>query len=403
MTDITIRPDPNRPDPNRPDPPRDRTRVFVIAALFSMVTINQLGTGILSAVIPVRLAADGYSASAAGAISTVFSACFLVGCLIGPRVVARLGSTRTLFAIAAVNATLAMLHWAFPGPFAWSLLRGIAGFVTATYFVLVESWVAAQTTAETRGLIFGIYMVLIRLAFAIGQVVIAFVDASIMTNLFLVAAAIYLVSPLWRPRLAPTPPPVASLSLSSYLDLPRYAPAAAAAALAHGLLFATIPGLLPKWGIETGLSVAVIATTLAVIQIGGLLLQLPLSYVSDHIERRTIMALAAVGAAVVSLVLLRSPADATWTWLLLMLLWGGFSSSLYSLGLAHASDIAPPAQRIAWISSQMLIWGIGAMVGPMIAAASMDAFGAFALWAYGLVASSGMASFFLWRKVVRPS
>ena len=52
----------------------DRATLVVVAAILSMVTLNQLGTGILTAVIPVRLAADGHPASAAGAISTVFSA-----------------------------------------------------------------------------------------------------------------------------------------------------------------------------------------------------------------------------------------------------------------------------------------------------------------------------------------
>lgn len=382
---------------------RDRATLTVVAALFVMVTINQLGTGILTAVIPVRLAADGHAASAAGAISTMFSAFFLVGCLAGPRIVGRLGPTRTLFAVAALHATLAILHWTFPGPFAWAILRGVAGLSTATYFVLVESWVASQTTAETRGLIFGVYMVLIRLAFAIGQLIIAFVDSASLGTLFLVAAVIYLVSPLFRPRmLASSPQPTKSTSLSSYLDLPRLAPAAAAAAFAHGLLFATIPGLLPKWGIEAGLSIGAIATTLAVIQVGGLVLQLPLSYISDRIERRTIMAASALGAAAVSLAILNLPVEATWLWLLLIMAWGGFASSLYSLGLAHASDIAPPDQRIAWISSQMLIWGIGAMIGPMIAAGCMDLFGAKVLWIYGLAASLSMAAFFLWRKIVRP-
>jgi MFS family permease len=381
---------------------RDRATFAVVAALFVMVTVNQLGTGILSAVIPVRLAADGHSASAAGAISTVFSAFFLVGCLVGPRAVARLGASRTLLAVGVINAGLALLHWAFPGPVAWAVLRGIAGLSTATYFVLVESWVASQTTPDTRGLVFGVYMVLIRMAFAIGQLIIAFVAPETLTTLFLAASVLYIVSPLLRPRVTASAPPAPRLSLSNYLELPRHAPAAAVAAFMHGVLFATIPGLLPKWGIDVGVSVGVIATTLAIVQVGGLVLQLPLSFVSDKIERRTIMALATIGSAAVSLAIIGLPPVATWYWLLLMLLWGGFASSLYSLGLAHASDIAPAEQRLAWVSSQMLIWGMGAMLGPMIAALCMDAFGAHVLWYYSSLASLAAAFFFLWRKKVRP-
>ena len=381
---------------------RDRATLAVVATLFVMVTINQLGTGIVSAVIPVRLAADGYSASAAGAISTVFSACFLVGCLIGPRIVGRLGANGTLLLIAATHATLALLHWTFPGPFAWSLFRGVAGLATATYFVLVESWVSSQTTPATRGLIFGVYMVLIRIAIAAGQLIIVFADPASLSNLFLVAAAIYVISPLFRPRVTSSAPPAAHVSLATYLDLPRLAPAAAAAAMSHGLLFATVPALLPKWGVEAGLSIAAIATTLAVTQLGGLLLQVPLSFLSDRVERRTIMLLATSGAAAVTVLVMHLPPTGSWMWLALMLVWGGFASPLYSLGLAHASDIAPPEQRVAWVSSLLLIWGIGAMLGPVIAAGLMDLLGTRMLWVYGLTVSLGMSTFFVWRKVVRP-
>ena len=382
----------------------NRATFAAVAAILAMVTLNQLGTGILTAIIPVRLAAEGHPASAAGAISTVFSACFLVGCLIGPRVVHRLGPTRTLFAIAAVNAAIAVLHWTFPGPAAWAAIRGIGGLATATYFVLVESWIASQTTPETRGLIFGVYMVLIRLAFALGQLIIAFVDPLVMTHLFFAAALAYLISPLLRPRTGAASPPMTSASLTAYLELPRRAPAAAVAAFTHGLLFATIPGLLPKWGIDSGMTIAAIAGTLSVMQLGGLVLQLPISYASDRIERRTIMAAAALGTAIAPLVVMNLTAVASsWLWLPLMLVWGGFASSLYSLGLAHASDLAPPEQRVAWVSSLMLTWGTGAMLGPLAASLLMDTFGPSVLWTYGLTVSLSVTAFFLARKVIRPS
>lgn len=384
---------------------RDRARTAVIASLFVMLAINQLGTGIVSAVIPVRLAAEGHSASAAGAVSTVFSACFLIGCLIGPRIVAELGVARTLYAVAVLHACLAVLHWLLPGPLAWSILRGVAGLVTATYFVLVESWVASQTTTETRGLVFGIYMVVMRLAVALGQFIIALFDPASLSALFLLAAVVFLVSPMFRPQgdgAATSPPPSAGASLLSYLDLPRHAPAAAAAAFSHGVLFATVPGLMPKWGIDVGLSVGEVATLLAVVQLGGLFLQLPISYASDRFDRRTIMAFASLSAALVSVAILKLPVDGAWARLFLVLAWGGFTSSLYSLGMAHANDIAPPEQRVAWVSSQMLIWSCGAMAGPVMAAACMDVFGPRALWIYALGASLLLGIFFVWRKVVRP-
>ena len=380
----------------------DRERIVVVAALLAMVGINQLGTGMLFALIPVKLAADGYPASAAGIISTVFSICFMAGCIVGPRIAAWIGPSRTPAVLAGVNALLALLHWAFPGPVTWALFRGLGGLTTATYFVLIESWFAAQTTPATRGLVFGLYMTMNRLAFALGQIVLAWVAPSAIMQLFLVSAVAYLISPLARPRGADTAPSMRSPSLSSYLELPRIVPASAAGALMHGLVFGSAPGLVPKWGVDAGVGVDVIAKALTAVQLGGLFLQLPVSYASDRFERRTVMAFVCTMTALSSLALLWMPAKATWLWFAMLFLWGGFSSTLYSLSAAHANDHAAPEQRVAWVSSIMLLWATGAAIGPLIASLAMDWHGTNMLWVYSCVVSVVIGVFLLWRKVVRP-
>ncbi len=380
----------------------DRGRLAVIFSLFAMMAVNQLGTGVLTALIPVKLAADGHPAATAGIISTTFSLCFLVGCIFGPAVASKLGPDRTILVIAATNAALALLLWLFPQPVAWTLVRGVAGFATATYFVLIESWIAAQATPETRGLVFGLYMVVIRIAFAAGQFLIAVVPASQTLQLLFVAMLAYVTSPFLRPRMTSAPMAVSRPSLASFLELPRLAPASAAAALAHGLIFATVPGLLPKWGHDAGLSIEMVAAALTVIQLGGLFLQLPVSYAADRVERRTVMALSMIVTAALSLLVVWSAAAPIWIWLPIVFLWGGLSSALYSLGAAHANDIAPPEKRVAWVSSIMLIWGSGAMLGPLIASVLMDTVGVATLWLYATTVSLAVAAFLLWRKLVRP-
>jgi MFS family permease len=389
----------------------DRARVLVFAGIFGMVALNQLGTGVLSALIPVQLAADGHRAAAAGAISTTFSLCFLVGCIFGPGIAAILGPTRTILVVAGVNAVLALLLWLFPNPFAWAVMRGVGGFVTAMYFVLIESWVASLSTRETRGLVFGFYMVIVRLAFAAGQMLIAFMPADQALQLLFVSMLAYLASPLLRPSMTGAPVAMSRPSLASFLELPRLAPAAAAAALSHGLIFSSVPGLLPKWGYDAGLNIETVAAALTVLQLGGLVFQMPLSYAADRVERRTVMALALAGSSLLAVfVMSLSPSNfwpsqswssQIWMWLAVVFVWGGLSSAIYSLGAAHANDLAPPEKRVAWVSSIMLIWGVGAMLGPLFASLLMDTVGAATLWIYAAAVSASVAAYLLWRKLVR--
>lgn len=380
----------------------DRARVVTIAAILAMVTVNQCGTGILSVVIPVKLAADGYSASAAGAVSTTFSVFFLIGCILGPEITRRIGPDRTVISVAAINAGLALLHWSFPGPVTWAVFRGCGGVSTAVYFVLIESWLAAQATAETRGIVFGTYMVLNRLAFAFGQIVISFVAPSAATQLFVISALAYLTAPLLRPRAPANLPTSSRASLAGFLELPRLLPTAAMASMAHGLVFGTLPGLLPKWGFDAGIPVSTIGQGLAALQIGGMALQLPVSYAADRLDRRTVMAVVSVATAAISIAMIWVPHQYAWLWVGLLFLWGGCASTLYSLAAAHAGDLAPPERRLVWVSSIMLFWGTGAALGPLVAAAAMDRLGSSVLWSYAALASMALVAFLVWRKIVRP-
>jgi MFS family permease len=380
----------------------DRARLLVIIAIFAMVTVNQTGTGILSAVMPAYLATSGYSASAAGAVSTSFSITFLIGCVIGPQIVRAIGPARATVIIGALNAALALLQWTFPGPVSWSLFRAAGGIVTAAYFVLIESWLAAQTTPATRGFIFGLYMVLIRVAFALGQIVISFVEPSALVQLLIVAALLYAASPALGPRGAVMMPKMITPSAAALLELPRLAPAAAAGSAVHGLVFGSVPNLIPKWGVDVGYSIVDIGHALAAMQLGGVFLQLPISYLSDRLERRTVMATCTLATAILSIAILALPTGGGMVSLALMFLWGGFSSSLYSLASAHAADLAPADKRVAWVSSIMLLWGLGAAAGPLIASIMMDLLGSSWLWRYGAIGSASAGLYLIWRKIVRP-
>lgn len=212
----------------------------------------------------------------------------------------------------------------------------------------------------------------------------------------------YLVSPLLKPRAKVDVPIMSSPNLANYLELPKLAPAAAAAAAVHGLVFGSVPGLIPKWGVDTGVSVALIGQALSVMQVGGVFMQLPLSLASDRFDRRLVMALACFATAAISLLLLQVPTSSRFLWLTLMFLWGGFASTLYSLASAHAGDLAPPERRVAWVSSIMLIWGSGATLGPLVASLLMDSRGSSLLWSYAAAVSMVTGAFLVWRKIIRP-
>ena len=378
----------------------DSAPITVVVLLLLVVSVFQLGTGVVSALVPIKLANSGFQPSVLGWISTAFSVGFLAGCVGAALVINALGVNRAIVAFAMAQVAATLLLAATANPHAWAVSRGISGFAVASLLVLVEAWLGSAATTETRGRIFGIYMVLSRLAFTLGQVALAVFDPSAI-GLLAAAALASLLSP-WPAYAIPGGAPVIGRKSGPDLSgLPFTVPAAAAASFVHGVLGTCGPALLPLYAFARGLTVDQVALLLAAIPLGGLLFQIPFSYLSDRVGRRTMMAISALATMALSAVYLL-PALPGFGWLLLLtLLWGGAPAPLYLLAAAHANDIATDAQRVGWSSTLLLLWGLGAAVGPLAASHLMERAGYDALFWFAGALSLALCLFLLLRKLIR--
>ena len=384
----------------RSDGPAVLSRSAVIPLLLLTLVIYNVGTGILAALVPVRLAQSGFPASVVGLVSTGFSLGFLAGCLMAPMAIGIVRPRYAIICFASLNAAAAVTLWLWTDPLVWSIARAVAGFGTASLFVLIEAWLAAQSTPKNRGAVFGIYMAIFRLTFMAGQTLLAFVDPR-HGALFLVAALAYVLGPLASMLIKSQPPRINQAERPSLLELPRLAPAAAAGSLFHGVVTTTGPALFPIYGLAHGLSAREVVIFLATMQFGGLALQLPLALASDRMERRTMMAGIASATALVSLLFLLPVAADLTGLLILAFLWGGAPAAIYSIAAAHANDLAGDSRRIAWASSLLLIWGIGAATGPLAASLLMDLMGSASLFSFTALAGVATTLFLVWRKLTR--
>ena len=374
--------------------------VSVFVLLFLTIGVFQLGTGMLMGVVPVQLSLNGYPASVVGWVSTGQAVGFLAGSLFAAPITSRLRARPTLFVFAAINAVAALGLWLWSDPLLWTVARVVSGFCSGVVMVLFEAWVGSKATAANRGLVFGIYMVLTRLAFMIAQIAMALV-APHLTLLFLVAAVCYLAAPGVAASVPGNPPPIGAKSLGGIWEMPRRAPAAAAAAFAHAMITTAAMGLFPVYAVARGIPVDQIAFLLAATQFGGLVFQLPMSLSSDRVGRRTVMTIAALATFTMSVMLWLIGTTGVWPRALMAALWAGAPAALYSLGVAHANDIATDSERVAWAGALISLWGVGAVAGPVLAAALMDRYGVGALFAFTGVLSGGLTTFLAARKLIR--
>lgn len=378
-----------------------RARAVTVRLLLCVILIHQVGTGLLAALVPVRLATDGFPAWVAGAMSTGFSIGFLFGSLLAPVAIALLRPKGAIAILASANGVCALLLWVSPDPFLWTFSRTAAGFATASLFSLIEAWLGQQAPQASRGRVFGLYMLVTRLMFTVGQLSLTVIDPKLGV-LFLVAAAAYFLSPIPAYRIATAGPHIDRRARPNIVEIARMAPAAAVGAAGHGFIVMAGMSLFPIYGVAVGLPVEQIALALAAMQFGGFVVQMPMALASDRIGRRTVMAGGALMTAIASFAFLAFPSPPLVVLLVLSALWGGAPAPIYSIAAAHASDLAQDHQRLPWTSGLLMIWGIGAAVGPLAAALLMDRFAVDMLFVYTGVLSVGLTLFLAWRKSVRP-
>src|SRR5690606_868282 len=143
------------------------------------------------------------------------------------------------------------------------------------------------------------------------------------------------------------------------------------AGLANGAFFA----LGPVFAQRIGLDAAQVALFMSMVLLGGVVLQWPIGQASDYWDRRTVILAVSVGgasfAALATSLLDRSVPGMIAS----MLLYGGAAFSLYPLCVAHANDFADARDFVATASGLLLVYGIGAAVGPLIVGPMIQLFG----------------------------
>jgi MFS family permease len=130
--------------------------------------------------------------------------------------------------------------------------------------------------------------------------------------------------------------------------------------------------------------------------VGGVLLQWPISAASDDVDRRAVGVAAAIGAVAASVLLLLGPASSPMA-LVLMALLGGMSYPLYSIAGAYTNDWVDPEQGNAAASQLITLYGLGAILGPFVAAGLMVVIGPVGFYWALIVTHAAIATFLIYR------
>ncbi len=375
----------------------------VVSALFALFVGASLiigGTGLLGTALALRADQLGFGGTLTGIVMSAYFVGYVVGTYGCPKIVMSAGHVRAFSAFAATAASAVLIHPLLVDPMAWALLRFVTGACVVGLYMVIESWLNERSTNEARGRVFAVYQVISLVAFAGGQYLILVGSDSISTAFILAGALLSIgLVPVVLTRV-PHPAPISSVQLDLG-KLWRISPLGVAgtgvAGLANGAFFALGPVFAQRVGLDT----AGVALFMSLVLLGGVALQWPIGHASDRWDRRTVIFAASVGGASSAALAASQLGESVAGMLASMLLYGGAAFSLYPLCVAHANDFADARDFVATASGLLLVYGIGAAIGPVIAGSMIQYFGAPAFPIFLSAMQAGLALFILVRMRMR--
>ena len=102
---------------------------------------------------------------------------FLVGCLISPSLIRRVGHARSYGVVVAASIVAVLLHPVIPHIAVWCGLRVINGMAVASAYTAIESWLNAKLDQSNRAKFFSLYRVVDMTGAVIAQSLIIFFRA----------------------------------------------------------------------------------------------------------------------------------------------------------------------------------------------------------------------------------
>jgi MFS family permease len=378
----------------------------VLPTLFALLlgyALMQVGNTLQGTLLSVRGSIEQFSPTVIGAVGAAFWVGIVLGSIWAGRVIHQVGHTRAFSALAAIAASTVLLHLLVITPAVWIAARAVTGFCFAGLFIVVESWLNASVTAQTRGQVLSLYSMTGLVAGIGGQMLLPAGDPHGFRLFCFVAILISLALVPTALSRATAPAHAVSDTTINLMQLYRQSPFGVVAAVLCGITTSSFFALGPVWAQERGLDTTEIALFMACGTLGGFITTYPLGWLSDRMDRRHVIIGTAAMAASILLVLIHVvPVDVP-VWLLFayVAIFGGSVIPTYSIVTAHVNDMVKPGEFVAAAGGLLILLGAGAAIGPVIAGAAMTEFGRLGLVYVFVIAQLLMAIWGAYRSIQR--
>ncbi len=370
-------------------------------ALFLGMGLLMVGNGMQGTLLGVRGGIEGFSTFQMSLVMSAYFVGFLGGSRLAPEMIRRVGHVRVFAALASFISAILILFPSLTQPWSWILLRVLIGFCFSGVYVTAESWLNNATTSRNRGQALSIYMIVQMGGIVAAQGLVVLGDPSGFI-LFIIPSV--LVSMSFAPILlsiSPTPP-FETTKPMSLARLFRSSPLGCMGMLLSGGMYAAQFGMASVYATQAGLTVAQVGSFVGAIFLGGLIMQYPVGWMSDRIDRRMLILGCCVLGALACGAGAALPPSPTVV-MVVGFLMGGMINPLYALLIAYTNDYLDYEDMSAASGGLIFINGLGAIAGPILIGALMTAVGPRGFWIFVATLLALLAAYAVWRMTRRAS
>ena len=356
-------------------------------ALFSGYAVLMIAHGFQGNLLGVRSVIEEFNFIATGAMMSGYFIGYFIGANTIPTMVSKVGHIRVFAAFASMASLSILIHAVFVNPIVWTLGRFLTGYSIVAIFIVMESWLNDRATNRTRGQLLSIYMFLTFTSLAVGPLLLNFSSPDKYEPFILVSLllSLALVPILLTKRKAPKFKKLGYLKIK---DLYKISPLGSISMLCNGFIHSALFTLLAVYAALMNFTIFEISLLIFLIVFAGGLFQLPIGYFSDRTDRRIIiifctlfssvfaaLLIIASGMSLENMYLATSVGVDKIMFFTYAVLYGGMALPIFSLTLAYVNDYIPKEKFVAAGAGMQLIFGVGAMIGPVFCTILMTKFG----------------------------
>ncbi|MFT3808435.1 MAG: MFS transporter [Micropepsaceae bacterium] len=347
--------------------PRDR-RLGLIAA-YACVFGTTVGLGLTLPLLPLEIERAGYSAFFNGLNGTIGGLALLLTAPLVPAIAARVGPINMLLVSFLLAATCLALIPVTP-VWVWFPLRFVLNVALQSLFVVSEVWINTLASERNRGRLIGLYGALATGGFAAGPALAAQFPEGSAIPFWLGSAAILIgLAPVLAARAVA--PAIAHASLRGIAAILAISAIPILAALAHAVTETAATSFLPVFAVREGWLQADALFLITAFGLGNVLLQIPIGWLADKIDRIRLLGVCAVLGCIGGLLLPLAAHDPTLL-IILAFFWGGALIGIYTIGLTLVGQVFQGAALAPASAAFAFAYALGSILGPGPAGLAMD-------------------------------